>query len=645
VPGARLPVFADQDCAALAAQDPNVVPAFAATVPSPIGDVPIGLCQFDFGSFYSVVPEEQRLAAYFELTHAFSDTLGGRIEFHQANNETTRLNSPSFPFAAFPTVPATHPDNPFGTNVNFIGRIIGAGGESSLTTHDSDTQRLAVSLSGQANGSWSWDLGLTTSENEFVVGAEDTLVDRFGYAIQGLGGFGCDPATGVPGVGACAYFNPFGSSLTGTGTANSPELFDYLLGEFGYVSKSSLDTLEFFFAGELGRFGAGSAGLAIGAQMRQEEISYDYDINANSGNFIFFTSIPDFSGTRDVDAAFVEFALPLTATLDMQIAARYEDYGGSVNSTDPKVSVLWRPSEDVSVRGSIGTSFRAPSLFQAFGVQTTLNQLIDPNVGIPQFFPVRAQPNPNGPELLPEEADVLDLGVSWSVTDRLELGLDYWSFHYDQVIIQQNPQAILNAAALGDPEALAQVIRDPQSGLLLRVESYYANASKLETDGFDLSLVFSDELADGSTYRVGTEATVITSYDLEDPQVGRIDGLGRRNFSNFATSTPEWRANVFFNWARDNHALNFYLRYIDSYLDDQVQLGQDAAFFRPVDSQLTFDAQYSYRFARDSGPTLAFGAINLFDEDPPHLATNGGYDSKVHDPRGRVLYVRASFEF
>ena len=50
VPGAQLPVFADPDCTTIAAQDPKVVPDIAASVPSPIGDIPIGLCQFDFGS-------------------------------------------------------------------------------------------------------------------------------------------------------------------------------------------------------------------------------------------------------------------------------------------------------------------------------------------------------------------------------------------------------------------------------------------------------------------------------------------------------------------------------------------------------------------------------------------------------------------
>ena len=44
------------------------------------------------------------------------------------------------------------------------------------------------------------------------------------------GGASCNPATGTAGVAPCVYFNPFGTSLTGAGTRNTPELFDYIMG-------------------------------------------------------------------------------------------------------------------------------------------------------------------------------------------------------------------------------------------------------------------------------------------------------------------------------------------------------------------------------------------------------------------------------
>jgi len=338
---------------------------------------------------------------------------------------------------------------------------------------------------------------------------------------------------------------------------------------------------------------------------------------------------------------FTEFALPVSDTVDVQLAARYEDYGQGVDSTDPKISVLWRPTDDVSVRGSVGTSFRAPSLYQVNGTQTSLAQLTDPNVGTPQFFPVRAQPDPNGEPLQPEEADVLNLGVTWFATDNLEIGIDYWSFDYTNVIIQQNPQALLNAADAGDAQALSQVVRDPSSGLLLRVDTFYDNASSLETDGFDLSLTYLIDAANAGDFVLGMEATFVSSYDAIDPQAGLIDGAGSRNFNNFATSVPELRSTMFLNWARGSHGINVYVNHIDSYSDDE---GGPLAL-ETIDSFTTVDAQYSFRFAAERGPIIAVGAVNLFDEDPPLVTTNGGYDSKVHDPRGRMLYAKATFEF
>jgi hypothetical protein len=644
VAGAQLPVFADPDCANIAAQDPKVVPSVAVSVPSPIGTIPLGLCQFDFGAFYSLVPDEQRVSAYLELNHDFSDGVSGRVEMHAASNEAKRNNSPSFPFAAFPTIPATHPDNPYGTDVNFIGRVIGGGGVSSPSIHESDTWRIAAAVNGDINAAWRWEFGVTGSANDFAEAATDVLVDRFNLAIGGLGGSGCNPAAGTPGIGGCLYFNPFGTSLTGTGTGNSAPVFDDLLGDFTYDSDSELWTLDGFVTGSIGELAGGAARFAVGVQFRDEDIAYDYDPNANAGNFLFFASIPDFAGSRDVRAAFFEIAFPVNQTVDLQIAGRFEDYGAGINSTDPKISLLWRPSVDFSIRASVGTSFRAPSLFQEFGTQTTLNELIDPGVGIPQFFPVRAQAN-SGQRLNPEQADVANLGFSWSITDDLELGIDYWSFDYNQVIIQQNPQAILNAAALGDAQALTQVVRDPASGLLLRVDSYFANASALDTDGFDFSISYSRDLRGGATLRLGADATQISSYDLVDPQAGGIDGLGRRNFANFATSTPELRANAFVNWAWRGHAVDVFLRHIAGYVDDEVEIGQGSAFFTAIGGFTTLDAQYTIKLRGDSGPTLSFGALNLLDEDPPRVATNGGYDSKVHDPRGRLLYAKAGLQF
>ena len=94
------------------------------------------------------------------------------------------------------------------------------------------------------------------------------------------------------------------------------------------------------------------------------------------------------------------------------------------------------------------------------------------------------------------------------------------------------------------------------------------------------------------------------------------------------------------NWQRGIHGVNVYVHHIDSYLDD----GQPGSL-RPIGSHATVDAQYNLALDRFAGVTLSFGGFNLTGEDPPPVATNGGFDSKVHDPRGRLLYARASVSF
>lgn len=644
VPGAEPPVLADQDCAAIAARDPKVVPNLRATRPSPAGPIPIGLCELDFGTFYSIVPAERRARGYVEIAHRPPEGPSASIELHVARSDAVRRNSPSFPFAAFPTVAASHPDNSYGTDVQFIGRIVGAGGAPSLSVHESDTWRLAASVEGRIDPAWTWELGVQTSANDFLVRAPDVLVDRFERAIRGFGGVDCDPASGAPGAGPCAYFNPFGSALTGAGTANAPQLIDELIGEETFDARSSLASVESVLRGKLGTLAGRRIDLAFGAQVRAEALSYDYDDEANRDNYLFFVGNPDFGDQRVVRAAFIEAGVPLGATANLQLAARHEDYGAT-GSTDPKITLHWRLRPGVALRASAGTAFRAPSLYQSFGTQTTLVELVDPIAGSPQFLPVRTRPNPAGAVLVPETATVLNLGLGWSPRPALTLGIDYWAFEYDNVIVEQSAQALVDAAARGDDGLRAQVIRDAASGLLQRVDAYYVNASELATDGVDLTIAHDFALERGGTLRAGLDATYIASYVLVDPQAGRIDGAGMRNFANFGTSAPRRRANGFVEWRRGRHAVTAFARYISAYIDDEAALGEDPGTYRRIASQITADAQYTLQSRGERTPTVTFGAINLLDARPPHVATSGGYDSKVHDPRGRLWYLRAGWRF
>lgn len=625
----------------VAAPTPIVDPGCATYGGSPIllapagvgpGGTDVGFCGFDFGSTYSYVPDESRVNAYFRGTMDLSDNIEWVTEVSMARNRAERGGSPSFPILTLPTVPATHPNNFFGAPVSFFGRELGNGQPGDPARTESDTFRFSTLVQGEMDNGF-WEVSFTKARNDFYFTVRDTLAQNFQNALNGFGGLNCDPVSGVAGQGGCEYYNPFSSNFV---TPNSRAVIESFTARQEIDSEANLEVFEAFVSMDAFEMDAGTAGLAVGVQHRFQDLTQDYDDLSNQDRFAFVIGNADIAGKQEVVAAFAELAMPVTDDLDVQIALRYEDYGGSTGSTlDPKIAASYRVSDDFALRGSWSTSFRAPSIFQRDGGATSLNQMVDPLTGAAAFAAARASGNS---ELVPEESEAFNLGFSLEVFDGLSVELDYWSFDFENVIIQESFQAILNA----NPQDTTRVIRagDPLNGPLLQVNTTYVNASSLETSGLDLVASYEMD-TDVGVFTPNISATLITAYDLEDPQAGSVDGLGNRNFSNIGTSSPELRYNLGLSWKSEHHSANVFVRYIDSYTDDQNDL--------PIDSYTSFDAQYNLDLGgmleTDNAYVLTLGGINLTDENPPQVFTNGGFDSKVHDPRGRQLYVRLAVGF
>jgi outer membrane receptor protein involved in Fe transport len=596
------------------------------------GGTDVGFCGFDFGSTYSFVPDETRVNAYFKGTQMLTDDIEWITEVSYARNRAERGGSPSFPILTLPTVPADHPNNFFGFPVSFFGRELGNGQEGDPANTESDTFRFSTMLTGELESGF-WELSFTKARNDFIFTVRDTLGQQFQNALNGLGGFNCDPVSGTPGQGGCEYFNPFSSNFV---TPNTQSVIDSFTGRQTIDSESNLEVVEGFVSTELFEMDGGFAGLAVGAQYRYQDLTQDYDELSNQDRFSFVIGNPDIYGEQDVYALFGELALPVTDDLDVQIALRYEDYGGTTGDTiDPKFAVSYRVSEDFSLRGSISTSFRAPSIFQRDGGATSLNQMVDPLTGAAAFAAARATGNE---ELVPEESTAYNLGFSLEPIDDLSIELDYWNFDFTNLIIQESFQAILNA----NPQDTTRIVRagDPLNGPLLQVNTTYVNASSLETSGLDIVTSYKIE-TDIGDFTPSFNATYVLAYDLVDPQAGKIEGAGSRNFNNIGVSSPELRYNLGLNWKTGSHSANLFVRYIDSYDDDQNDL--------PIDSYTSFDAQYNLDLGAvldtEASYVLTIGGINLTDENPPQVFTNAGFDSKVHDPRGRQIYARLAVQF
>ncbi|MGF1607210.1 MAG: TonB-dependent receptor plug domain-containing protein [Rhodothalassiaceae bacterium] len=671
----QAPLFADPNCGA---GENSIPPAGILGFGIPPGVV--GLCQLDFGEFFNLVPEETRLQGYGKIGYELTDTIDFFAELGFARNRANRNNSPTFPILTPQLVAGTNPFNPFGADLIFIGRPIGEG-EPVESDHDSDTFRFVAGFTGQFGDNWFWDLSFTRAQNDFTVSARDALADRFFAALSGFGGEACPGilSGAAPGVGPCSYFNPFGTKLlAGPGetvidpvtgqpvpVANDPALVE----DFTAFSLSRFDSnLTVIDAVVSGTFDGvvelpgGAPGIAIGFQYREETYGLDVDENSNSGNFLFLsgagTSIGDFGATRDIFAGFGELLIPAFDWLEIQAAVRVENVEGVDTTVDPKVSALITPLDNLSIRGSWGTSFRAPSIFQleSEGI-VTLAQLFDPLVGNTAFL---ANFTLGNPDLEPEESRAFNIGVTYEPIEALTLSFDYWNFEFEDVIVQTNAQSLLLEAgeileATGDPSALfnpAVFVRPLGAALplLSQVNTQFVNADSIETSGFDFSARYEVD-TDVGLFAPSFQGTYILNYDVFDPSLGEeIDGEGNRNFTNIGDPTPRLRFNAGLNWLWGIHSANVFVRYIGGFDDDQLDptiamFGVENGF---VDSQTTLDVQYNIAlsdFVAVDELVFTVGSTNITNEDPPFVNTNGGFESRVHDPRGRLVYVQLRLGF
>ena len=353
---------------------------------------------------------------------------------------------------------------------------------------------------------------------------------------------------------------------------------------------------------------------------------------------IFLGGGTESDASRRTNAVFMEASTDLSDQLELKGAIRYEDLENDSN-VDPKISLRYQANDDVVLRASVSTSFREPSLAQLFsdtvGLQGIQDFDTDGNtVGQASFIRIAQAGNT---DLKPEEADNMNIGIIWYATDNLEAKLDYWMVDYTNVITIESAQGIVSRT----PNS-SQVQRTT-GGTLTGVTTNYFNASSVDTNGFDVELLYSMETNIGSLL-LGLNATHMLQYEIP---VGGVttDVVGLFNHDNFARSLPETKAVLSANLVSGSHSAAAYGRWVSSYETTNVPtaIAAGMGFDQNIDSHFTVDLQYSYSFDFNSEDDLrlTLGVKNAFDEEVPQVydGANWSYDPKHHDPRGRMFSV------
>ncbi|KQN30317.1 TonB-dependent receptor [Sphingomonas sp. Leaf34] len=318
-------------------------------------------------------------------------------------------------------------------------------------------------------------------------------------------------------------------------------------------------------------------------------------------------------------AAYVGLETDLTDALTVGAAGRYEHYNTFGSAWVGKVNALYKLVEGLSVRGSFGTGFHAPSPGQS-NVSIVTTSFNGGNAFQAGTYPVDSAPAQyyGAQPLTPEKSTNYGAGVILEPIRGMTITVDGYQIDLRNRIGLTSP-FIVDAAAVAAQPALQAVGVDGQV-------QYFTNGFKTRTRGIDFV----------GTYRTKFSGAMLNfslAYNYNNTKLKSFDqqviGLAQRiDAENLA---PKHRLVANANWSLGNLSFNVRENYYSSWTSAQdygVTVTRAATATTPAEGyanqrfggKFTTDLELSYIFAENF--TLSVGAQNFTDEHPDRLAAN-----------------------
>jgi iron complex outermembrane receptor protein len=612
-----------------------------------IGTGPFPACGFDFAPFTNTIPPAERAGAFGRATLRLDTD-------HQLFAEAGYQRN-KFTFQAAPT-PVSFFQTPAGTSFHYpeggpyypteFAAANGLSGDLELfyrtvplgpRVEDVTTSawRAVVGAEGLLDG-WSYTTGLAYSRNE------QSEVLRSGYVS----------AQGIVDAMATGLVNPFGPS--------GPEGDALLAGtqRSGKAHWATGTTLDFDFSGskEVYALPAGPLSIALGGGARREHLENRFADFIASGDVIFSgVANQVVAGSRSVQSAFVEAIVPVVQSVEAQLAARYDHYGDFGDTTNPKIALRWQPMKTLLLRGSWGTGFRAPTLYDLFTPQqqggvTGLpfdDPVRCPVTHSPQdcsaFYPTLTGGNP---QLQPETSEQVNAGIVVEPLRGLSLAVDYWKINKNQYIGTINGVTVFANFAHWAPTNIVRGPVDPAfpdlPGPIKEVVLVNQNLGHLRTWGIDVGVKWRGAATPLGRFGFALDGTYIIEWKLQPDGLTYVSGVGR--FSPLLQAPfPRWRHHASLDWDYGPWGTTLAQTYQSGYGDLNYQLPPEIPANR-VSSYEVWDVQARYTGFKNTA--IALGVKNLMDRAPPFTnAPNTGWDPIYADPRGRMFYARLTYAF
>ncbi len=609
------------------------------------GAVPGGqTCRYDYVVDSTIAPRLRSRSAFARGRLEQQGGVALYTELSYSDNRFLYRTSPTPVWGAYAAsgapfvLPASSPDNPFSSDVQFWTRTTALGPRTSEIR--SLGHRALLGLEWNVGG-WAVDSSVGTSGSR----AREEL----------LGGHVSESALRAA-LASGAKIDPFG-------IAAAPDLAALRAVQVSGTARTAsatTDWLDSRATTDLGKRFGRDIGLASGIELRRERLQ-DRATDLLTSQDVLGIAAPLSAvtgGRRNAGAAYAELIVPVLEDVNAQLGARtdwYSDFGVALS---PKLAAVWTPVPWGALRGSVSRSFRAPSLSELHSARlTSLTGPLDDPVRCPNGNP-RPGADPaidcgaqfgqlggGNPDLDPERSTSATIGVVVRPAPQWSLAAGYW-----QIGKSGNIGIVRDSTAL-DPRTypgLSRLVsRRPASdadianglpGPIALVDTTNQNLGRSRFAGWDFEIAGRLGAVLGGELDVSAVSALVVRAEQQLTPGGETVVLLDR--SSNGTPVQRWRHNATIQWRQGPWSLGARVDYIGSYQDEN--LAADGSTPR-VARWCALGINAGIVSGRwEAGLIVS----NLFDRDPPFSNKTSafavGWDDVTHDPRGRAvqLFVR-----
>lgn len=377
-----------------------------------------------------------------------------------------------------------------------------------------------------------------------------------------------------------------------------------------------------------------------------ERASYQAGAFTSKGEAIGANGFPGFSpetadiNERNSNALYLDIEGDITEALSVSLAMRYEKIGEIGSTLDGKLSARFQLHENLALRSTLSSGFRAPTVGQSTLQRISTSNSIVNDVVVQQRSQLVSALSPiaterSGGALEAEKATSFGIGLL-SEINGINMTVDYFYIDVDDRISLFTSEIVASDAPLLTISEVKPNVSNIQ---------YYANDFNSITQGVDLVASFPFEFINGQNLLSLAFNYTDTQLEVTNTKSPIANENVRKEREH---GVPKTRGILSYSYTQGAFKVMARINYYGSFYNAQFN---DVTLLEKVKPSVITDLEAAYRV--NSNLTLAVGAKNIFDKYPDEYSqgrTAGflGAIYPVNSPtgfNGGHYYLRLNWDF